>query len=62
MVYYGDHAPQLAGSVVALATIAVITFALRIYTRVRNASFGIDDWSMTVAMVSSVAKTVKTEC
>jgi|SRR5690242_11928269 len=54
MAYYGDHAPQLAGSVVTLATIAVITFALRIYTRVRNGSFGIDDWSMTGAMVSSM--------
>jgi hypothetical protein len=51
MAIYGDHAPQLAGAVIALAVIAYITYGLRIYTRVRNGSFGMDDWSMTVAMV-----------
>lgn len=56
MVYYGDNAPQLAGAVIALATIAYITFGLRVYTRVRNASFGMDDWSMTAAMVSPLER------
>ena len=51
MVYYGDSAPQLAGSVIALAVIAYVTFGLRVYTRIRNGSFGVDDWSMTVATV-----------
>lgn len=51
MVYYGDNAPQLAGSVITLAVIAYITFSLRVYIRVRNGSFGVDDWSMTVATV-----------
>ena len=51
MTYYGDNAPQLAGSVIALAVIAYVTFALRIYTRIRNGSFGIDDWSMAAATV-----------
>ncbi len=52
MVFYGDDAPQLAGSVIALAALAVITFALRVYTRIRSRSFGVDDWTMTIAMVS----------
>lgn len=52
MVYYGDNAPKLAGTVIGLAIIAYITFVLRIYTRLRHGSFGVDDWSMTAAMVS----------
>lgn len=51
MLYY-DRAPQLAGSVISLTIVALITFILRIFTRMRNSSFGIDDWSMTIAMVS----------
>lgn len=51
MAIYGDNAPQLAGSVIALAVIAYVTYGLRIYTRLRNGSWGMDDWSMTVAMV-----------
>ena len=57
MTYYGDNALQLAGSVIALATIASVTFALRIYTRIRNGSFGIDDWSMAAATVRESAIT-----
>lgn len=51
MAYYGDNAPQLAGSVIALATIAYVVFGLRIYTRIRNGSFGVDDWCMVAATV-----------
>ncbi|KAJ8111734.1 hypothetical protein OPT61_g5736 [Boeremia exigua] len=58
MVYYGDRAPKLAGSVISLGVLAVITFSLRIYTRIRNGSFGIDDWSMTAAMLPFMALTV----
>ena len=57
MTYYGDNAPQLAGSVIALAVIAYVTFALRIYTRIRNGSFGVDDWSMAAATVSKSLST-----
>lgn len=53
MTYYGDHAPELAGAVISLATIAYIVFGLRIYTRIRNGSFGVDDWCMAAATVSS---------
>lgn len=53
MTIYGDNAPHLAGTVIALSTIAYITFGLRVYTRIRNGSFGVDDWSMTAATVSA---------
>lgn len=61
MVYYGDNAPQLAGSVIALVVIASVAFGLRIYTRVRNGSFGMDDWSITAATVSRTATATKDE-
>jgi hypothetical protein len=51
MTYYGDNAPQLAGSVIAIAVIAYIVFALRVYTRVRSGAFGVDDWCMCAATV-----------
>jgi hypothetical protein len=54
MTYYGDHAPQLAGSVIALAILAYILFSLRVYTRLRNGAWGVDDWCMAAAMVSLI--------
>lgn len=55
MTFYGDNAPQLAGSVIGLATLAYIVFGLRVYTRTRLGAWGIDDWCMVVAIVSYVA-------
>jgi hypothetical protein len=52
MTYYGDNAPQLAASVITLAVIAYVVFGLRVFTRVRNGAFGVDDWCMTAATVS----------
>lgn len=52
MTYYGDKAPNLAASVILLAVIAYITFGLRVYTRLHNGAWGLDDWSMTAAIVS----------
>jgi hypothetical protein len=52
MTYYGDHAPQLAASVIALATLAYIVFGLRVYTRIHNGAWGVDDWCMATAIVS----------
>jgi hypothetical protein len=54
MTYYGDNAPQLAASVIALAIIAYILFGLRVYTRLHNNAWGLDDWSMTAATVSQL--------
>jgi hypothetical protein len=53
MVYYGDNAPQLAGSVIALAVIGYFVFGLRIYTRLHHGAWGVDDWCMSAAIVSS---------
>ncbi|KAH7384393.1 hypothetical protein DE146DRAFT_770226 [Phaeosphaeria sp. MPI-PUGE-AT-0046c] len=50
MTFYGDNAPQLAASVIALATIAYIVFVLRVYTRLRIEAWGIDDWCMAAAI------------
>jgi hypothetical protein len=55
MTYYGDHAPQLAASVISLATLAYIVFGLRVYTRTRIGAWGVDDWCMVAAIVSLVA-------
>ena len=52
MTYYGDNAPELAGSVIVLTVIAFTLFGLRVYTRLHNNAWGLDDWSMTAATVS----------
>ena len=52
MTYFGDKAPHLAASIFALAVVAYITFGLRVYTRLHNRAWGLDDWSMTLATVS----------
>jgi hypothetical protein len=57
MAYYGDNAPELAASVIALAVVAIILFGLRVYTRLHNNAWGLDDWSMTAATVSQPRKT-----
>jgi len=51
MTYYGDNSPQLAASVIALTVIAFVTFGLRVYTRLQNHAWGLDDWAMTIATV-----------
>ena len=63
MTYYGDHAPQLAGATITLAILAYITFGLRVYTRLRNGSFGVDDWCMAAATVSDCSPlSIPTQC
>lgn len=52
MTYFEDKAPNLAASIIALAVIAYMTFGLRVYTRLHNQAWGLDDWSMTLATVS----------
>ena len=54
MTYYGDNSPQLAASVIALTVIAFIPFGLRVYTRLNNQAWGLDDWAMTIATVYSL--------
>lgn len=54
MTYLGDKAPNLAASIITLAVIAYIAVGLRVYTRLHNAAWGLDDWSMTIAMVGSL--------
>jgi hypothetical protein len=54
MVFYGDNAPQLAGSVIALAVIGYFVFGLRVYTRLHNGAWGLDDWCMSAATVGFI--------
>lgn len=51
MAIYQDNAPHLAGAVITLTTIAYLTYALRVYTRVTRKAWGPEDWLMTVALV-----------
>ena len=55
MTFYGDHAPHLAASIITLAVLAYIVFGLRVYTRLRIGAWGMDDWCMAAAMVSTIA-------
>lgn len=53
MTYYGDHAPRVTTTVITLMTIAYVVFGLRLYTRLQNKAWGMDDWCMTTAVVSN---------
>ncbi|USP74527.1 hypothetical protein yc1106_01801 [Curvularia clavata] len=58
MTYFGDKSPHLAASIIALAVIAYITYGLRVYTRLSNGAWGLDDWSMTLATLPFTALTI----
>ncbi|PYI11056.1 hypothetical protein BO78DRAFT_403607 [Aspergillus sclerotiicarbonarius CBS 121057] len=51
MAIYADAAPSLAGSVIMLTTLALLTYGLRVYCRVTRKSWGVEDWIMTAALV-----------
>ncbi|KAF2085093.1 hypothetical protein K490DRAFT_47413 [Saccharata proteae CBS 121410] len=55
---FRDMAPQVAGTVITLATLAYIMFGLRCYTRLTKATWGVDDWCMTAAMVPFTVLTI----
>ncbi|KAL4758477.1 uncharacterized protein BDW70DRAFT_96064 [Aspergillus foveolatus] len=50
MAISADDAPKLAGSVIALASLALITYALRVYCRVSRRLWAAEDWIMTAAV------------
>lgn len=51
MVLFVDHGPNLAGAVITICVFAYISFGLRVYTRLRYALWGAEDWCMTAALV-----------
>lgn len=51
MAIYADAAPSLAGSVIMLTTLALLTYGLRVYCRLTRKSWGVEDWIMTGALV-----------
>ncbi|KAI1075461.1 hypothetical protein F5B20DRAFT_559788 [Whalleya microplaca] len=52
MVLFADHAPNLAAAVITICAFGYITFGLRVYSRLRFASWGIEDWCMAAALPS----------
>ncbi|KAL4736479.1 hypothetical protein BDV11DRAFT_211229 [Aspergillus similis] len=50
MAISADDAPKLAGSVIVLTALALITYALRVYCRVSRRLWAGDDWIMTAAL------------
>ncbi|TGO44020.1 hypothetical protein BCON_0649g00020 [Botryotinia convoluta] len=58
MTYYGDHAPKITIAVITLMIIAYVVFGLRVYTRLRNKAWGMDDWCMTTAVIPFTALTI----
>ncbi|EUC28547.1 hypothetical protein COCVIDRAFT_109583 [Bipolaris victoriae FI3] len=58
MTYFEDKAPNLAASIIALAVVAYMTFGLRVYTRIHNQAWGLDDWSMTLATIPFTGLTI----
>lgn len=51
MTLYMDNAPHVAGSVIVIMILGFTMYALRVYTRLKVAAWGIDDWFMTAAIV-----------
>jgi hypothetical protein len=51
MAISADDAPKLAGSVIALTALALVTYALRLYCRVNRRLWAAEDWIMTAAVV-----------
>jgi hypothetical protein len=47
-----NRGPQLAGVVIAMVSLAVVTMSLRVYVRVWIRAWGLDDWFMLSAVVS----------
>ncbi|KAJ5233304.1 uncharacterized protein N7469_005070 [Penicillium citrinum] len=50
MVVYADAAPGLAATTILLTTLALLTYGLRVYTRLSRRSWGPEDWIMTAAL------------
>ncbi len=51
MAIFADDAPHVAGTVITLAVLGYLTFALRVYTRITRGAWGLEDWVMTAATV-----------
>lgn len=48
-----DDAPHVAGTVITVTLLAYLTYGMRVYTRITRRSWGMEDWMMTLAAVSS---------
>lgn len=53
-----DHSAHVAGAVILLTGLAYILFPLRCWTRISNKTWGMDDTSMSIAMIPFTALTV----
>ncbi|KAI0015044.1 hypothetical protein F4780DRAFT_128711 [Xylariomycetidae sp. FL0641] len=50
MVLFEDNAPNLAAGVITICIIGYVTYGLRVYCRLRFATWGVEDWCMTAAL------------
>ncbi|KAB2572061.1 hypothetical protein BFW01_g8590 [Lasiodiplodia theobromae] len=50
MALFLDNAPHVAGSIISITILAFTMYGLRVYTRLKVAAWGMDDWCMTVAI------------
>lgn len=50
MTLYMDNAPHVAGSIIVITILGFTMYGLRVYTRLKVAAWGIDDWFMTAAI------------
>lgn len=53
MTLYEDNGPNLAACVITLTASAFLTYGLRLYCRVTQRTWGLEDWFMTGALVSN---------
>lgn len=58
MTYYGDRAPRVTGTVVTLTVLGFLCFSMRVYVRVTNRAWGIDDWCMVLASFPFLALSI----
>jgi hypothetical protein len=54
MAIFMDDAPHVAGTIITIVTLAILTFGLRCYVRITRGAWGPEDWCMTVAMVCAL--------
>ncbi|KAL3478536.1 hypothetical protein BJX99DRAFT_224281 [Aspergillus californicus] len=50
MAIMADNAPNVAGSVIMLTTVALFSYVMRVYCRLTRGSWSVEDWIMTAAL------------
>jgi hypothetical protein len=56
MTIFMDDAPGVAAMVITLSAVGFVTYGLRCLVRIRNGTWGPEDWCITAAVVSLPAQ------